>query len=124
MGRYAVPLMPRGGVLQGEAVLPMPGRWRLARELRAVDGRSERFTTELVAPGAPGNQRKGRLSLRAAFMAPPTAALAVLALGDLALGAALLAWGYLHLRPAPFFAGLGVVVLGSLLLYRAAWIDA
>lgn len=128
MGLYQVTLSPpaeRGaGTLEARAVLPMPGVWQLAWTLALDDGRQTTVTTTFQAPGAPGNQRQGRLSLRAAFQSTAGAIQATLALFGIAEAAILVVLGWRRLWPIPFAAGLTALAFGAWLLGQVAWIDA
>ncbi|HEY8393814.1 MAG TPA: CopD family protein [Thermaerobacter sp.] len=125
MGAYAVPLSSRDdGRLEGRAVLPMAGTWRLAWRLEDAAGVVHEYVTTFDAAGAPGNQRKGRLSLRAAFQSTPTAVQAVLGLAGMLEGAVLVVTGWRRLRPVAFGGGLVAFGVGVWLLGLVAWIDA
>ena len=128
MGLYQVTLSPpRGrstGPLEARAVLPMPGAWELSWTLALADGRQETITTTFEASGAPGNQRQGRLSLRAAYQSLPGAVQATVALVGLVEAAVLIVVGWRRLWPIPFGAGLVALAAGAWLLGQVAWIDA
>ncbi|QBS36779.1 c-type cytochrome [Thermaerobacter sp. FW80] len=131
MGLYQIALSPpadRGagstGTLEARAVLPMPGLWRLTWTLALENGAQATVTTDFEAAGAPGNQRQGRLSLRAAFQSTGGAIQATVALLGLVEAAALVAIGWRRLWPIPFGAGLIALALAAWLLGQVAWIDA
>ncbi|HEY8552266.1 MAG TPA: c-type cytochrome, partial [Thermaerobacter sp.] len=128
MGLYQVTLSPpagRGtGTLEARAVLPMPGLWRLSWTLALENGAQATVTTDFEAAGAPGNQRQGRLSLRAAYQSTAGAIQATVALLGLAEAAVLVVIGWRRLWPLPFGAGLIALALGAWLLGQVAWIDA
>lgn len=124
MGGYAVSLTPRDGRLEGRAVLSMPGTWRLTWTLEDEGGGVREHVTTFDAAGAPGNQRKGRLSLAAAFQSTPTAVQAVIGLAGMLEGAVLAAIGWRRLRPLVFGGGLAAFGVGAWLLGLVAWIDA
>lgn len=124
MGNYVVTLNPRNGRLEGQAALPMAGRWRLAWTLADAGGTVQRYVTDVEAAGAPGNQRKGRLSLAAAFQSTATALQAGLALAGMLEAAVLVVIGWRRLLPIAFGGGVVAFVLGAWLLGQVAWIDA
>ena len=124
MGHYEVVLGGSGDRLQAQAALPMPGRWRLAWTLAGETGAAQSFVTDFEAAGAPGNQRQGRLSLRAAFQSTAGGLQAGLALAGLLEAAVLIVVGWRRLLPVPFAAGLVAFGLGAWLLGQVAWIDA
>ncbi|EKP95114.1 c-type cytochrome [Thermaerobacter subterraneus] len=128
MGLYQVTLSPpagrANGTLEARAVLPMPGAWQLTWTLALADGRQETAVTTFEAAGAPGNQRQGRLSLRAAYQSTAGAVQATVALLGLLEAAVLVVLGWRRLWPIPFAAGLIALAAGAWLLGQVAWIDA
>ncbi|QIA27810.1 c-type cytochrome [Thermaerobacter sp. PB12/4term] len=128
MGLYQVTLSPPAGratgALEARAVLPMPGAWQLSWTLALEDGRQETAVTTFEAAGAPGNQRQGRLSLRAAYQSTAGAVQATVALAGLLEAAVLVVLGWRRLWPIPFAAGLIALGAGAWLLGQVAWIDA
>lgn len=124
MGRYVIPLQGRGDRMEAAASLPMPGRWRLTWTVEASGAAVEQFVTEFETTGAPGNQRTGRLSLRAAFQSTAGALQAGMALAGMVAAAALVVIGWRRLLWLPFAAGLVAMGFGAWLLGQVAWIDA